>query len=283
METALRLFSERGTAAVSMRELADDAGVTVPGLYYHFASKADLIREVYRAHGSGAGPTARRPRSPIPARCSRSSSARRSASSSAWSSEREFLRLMHRYSVLGDDDASEAGQHARGVAPRALGRGARARHRPRARRRISPPPPTASPPISGACSSSTSTATRPTPSSASTTTFALPVPCRLRGRCVMADGAVLATNPNELTPYARRMTQRRRAAHRARGRVGHVPRGRSTAPSSPPRSPPRSATSVASTTTPGCSPRTCSRRSRPSRCGAASPTSTAASGSTSPA
>ena len=43
VEAALRLFSERGTTAVSMRELADAAGVTVPGLYYHFASKADLI------------------------------------------------------------------------------------------------------------------------------------------------------------------------------------------------------------------------------------------------
>ena len=53
VDAALRLFSERGTAAVSVRELADAAGVTVPGLYYHFASKADLIREVYRAQGIG--------------------------------------------------------------------------------------------------------------------------------------------------------------------------------------------------------------------------------------
>ena len=56
VEGALRLFAERGTTAVSMRELADAAGVTVPGLYYHFASKADLIREVYRARGLGRTP-----------------------------------------------------------------------------------------------------------------------------------------------------------------------------------------------------------------------------------
>ena len=49
IDRALSLFSERGTTAVSMRELADAAGLTVPGLYYHFASKADLIRAVYRA------------------------------------------------------------------------------------------------------------------------------------------------------------------------------------------------------------------------------------------
>ena len=59
VDAALRLFAERGTTAVSMRELADAADVTVPGLYYHFASKADLIREVYRA---GFRPGARRDR-----------------------------------------------------------------------------------------------------------------------------------------------------------------------------------------------------------------------------
>ena len=62
VDCALSLFSERGTTAVSMRELADAAGVTVPGLYYHFASKADLIREVYRerveADPSGRPPDA---------------------------------------------------------------------------------------------------------------------------------------------------------------------------------------------------------------------------------
>lgn len=51
VEAALRLFSERGTIATSMRDLAVAAGVTVPGLYYHFASKAELIRAVYQARG----------------------------------------------------------------------------------------------------------------------------------------------------------------------------------------------------------------------------------------
>ena len=55
VDAALRLFSERGTTAVSMRELADAADLTVPGLYYHFTSKAELIREVYRARLRGRG------------------------------------------------------------------------------------------------------------------------------------------------------------------------------------------------------------------------------------
>src|SRR5213079_959125 len=58
VEAALRLFSERGTSAVSVRELADAADVTVPGLYYHFESKAAVVREVYRARfGVDATPT----------------------------------------------------------------------------------------------------------------------------------------------------------------------------------------------------------------------------------
>ena len=108
METALRLFSERGTSAVSMRELADDAGVTVPGLYYHFASKADLIREVYRAHGLG-----RRvdeiPDFPEPAPFVEIVTTAAQREFARMVDEREFLRLMQRDSVLGDEDALEVG------------------------------------------------------------------------------------------------------------------------------------------------------------------------------
>jgi AcrR family transcriptional regulator len=107
VEAALRRFSERGTAAVSMRELADAADVTVPGLYYHFASKAELIREVYRARGFDTpiedfhAP----PASPVRTRIveqAQDEFARLVADS-------DFLRLMQRESVLGDDDAREVG------------------------------------------------------------------------------------------------------------------------------------------------------------------------------
>ncbi len=116
METALRLFSERGTTAVSMRELAEAAGVTVPGLYYHFASKAELIREVYRARGHGAGwnpdagfvPPTAGPVTSIIVFQARQEFGRLVA-------DHEFLRLMHRQAVLGDADALEVGA-AMGVA-----------------------------------------------------------------------------------------------------------------------------------------------------------------------
>jgi AcrR family transcriptional regulator len=110
VEAALRLFSERGTSAVSMRELADAADVTVPGLYYHFASKAALIREVYRARFGGVDgepvPEFRIP-APGPVRSLIVEQARHEFDRLV--EDREFLRLMQRESVLGDPDALEVG------------------------------------------------------------------------------------------------------------------------------------------------------------------------------
>ncbi|MSO78962.1 MAG: TetR/AcrR family transcriptional regulator [Acidimicrobiia bacterium] len=107
VDAALRLFSERGTAAVSVRELADAAGVTVPGLYYHFASKADLISEVYRAKGFGqpletfVPPTA----SGLEERVIEQAR----AEFARFVENADFLRHMQRESVLGDEDAREVG------------------------------------------------------------------------------------------------------------------------------------------------------------------------------
>jgi AcrR family transcriptional regulator len=108
VETALRLYSEKGYSAVSMRELADEAGVTVPGLYYHFASKADLIREVYRAHGLGRADD-EPPMLPEPGPVFDVVLGAAQHEFERMIAEREFLRLMHRESVLGDADASEVG------------------------------------------------------------------------------------------------------------------------------------------------------------------------------
>lgn len=103
---ALRLFSERGTAAVSVRELAEAAGVTVPGLYYHFASKADLIRAVYEARGGG-------PDTPLEPPVSKTVESRiveqAAREFARLVDDADFLRLMHREAVLGDTDALEVG------------------------------------------------------------------------------------------------------------------------------------------------------------------------------
>lgn len=47
-QAALSSFVSHGYAATSLREIAQVVGVTVPALYYHFASKDDLLRSVAR-------------------------------------------------------------------------------------------------------------------------------------------------------------------------------------------------------------------------------------------
>ncbi len=44
LETAARLFAAHGYAAVSMRRLATETGMTQANLYYHFKDKEDLVR-----------------------------------------------------------------------------------------------------------------------------------------------------------------------------------------------------------------------------------------------
>jgi AcrR family transcriptional regulator len=47
LETALRLFRERGYAETTMRAIAKEAGVAVGNAYYYFDSKENLIQEFY--------------------------------------------------------------------------------------------------------------------------------------------------------------------------------------------------------------------------------------------
>jgi AcrR family transcriptional regulator len=47
LETALRLFRERGYAETTMREIAKEAGVAVGNAYYYFDSKEHLIQGFY--------------------------------------------------------------------------------------------------------------------------------------------------------------------------------------------------------------------------------------------
>src|SRR5262245_37120672 len=42
-EVALRLFNENGYEATSLREIADEIGVTKAALYYHFKTKEEIV------------------------------------------------------------------------------------------------------------------------------------------------------------------------------------------------------------------------------------------------
>jgi AcrR family transcriptional regulator len=50
MEAALRLFTQRGYSATTVRELVEAAGVTKPVLYYYFGSKEGLFLELMQTH-----------------------------------------------------------------------------------------------------------------------------------------------------------------------------------------------------------------------------------------
>jgi AcrR family transcriptional regulator len=50
MRAALKLFTQRGYSATTVRELVEEAGVTKPVLYYHFGSKEGLFLDLMQVH-----------------------------------------------------------------------------------------------------------------------------------------------------------------------------------------------------------------------------------------
>ena len=48
LDTALRLFEERGYAGTTMRAIAAEAGVATGNAYYWFADKDELVQELYQ-------------------------------------------------------------------------------------------------------------------------------------------------------------------------------------------------------------------------------------------
>jgi AcrR family transcriptional regulator len=47
LRAAMKLFSERGFAATSIRDIAKESGYTTPALYKHFASKEELALQLF--------------------------------------------------------------------------------------------------------------------------------------------------------------------------------------------------------------------------------------------
>jgi len=50
LENALELFYTKGYDSVGVQEIADNAGITKPTLYYYFGSKVGLLNEVLNIH-----------------------------------------------------------------------------------------------------------------------------------------------------------------------------------------------------------------------------------------
>jgi AcrR family transcriptional regulator len=60
LATALRLFAQRGYSAVSIEEIAEEAGVTKGAVYHWFADKDDLGRELQHELYEGLSAASRR-------------------------------------------------------------------------------------------------------------------------------------------------------------------------------------------------------------------------------
>jgi AcrR family transcriptional regulator len=54
LETALEVIAERGYSGATVRQIAEAAGLSVPGLQHHFGSKEGLLAEVLRRRDSRA-------------------------------------------------------------------------------------------------------------------------------------------------------------------------------------------------------------------------------------
>ncbi|MEE8346139.1 MAG: helix-turn-helix domain-containing protein [Dehalococcoidia bacterium] len=55
LDASLRLFSERGFARTTVRDIAREAGITDAGIFYHFESKRDLLEALVEERGIVAG------------------------------------------------------------------------------------------------------------------------------------------------------------------------------------------------------------------------------------
>jgi len=51
LDASLRLFSERGFARTTVRDIARAAGITAAAIYYHFASKRELLEALFEERG----------------------------------------------------------------------------------------------------------------------------------------------------------------------------------------------------------------------------------------
>ncbi|WP_433500751.1 TetR/AcrR family transcriptional regulator [Sphaerimonospora sp. CA-214678] len=95
-DVAIRLFTEQGYEATSLREIAEALGVTKAALYYHFKSKEDIIASLIEDHAQALDElidwTRRQPATPQ----TRQEVIRRYAAKMTDGRHHEVMRLMQR-------------------------------------------------------------------------------------------------------------------------------------------------------------------------------------------
>lgn len=106
LDASLRLFSERGFARTTVRDIAQAADITDAAIYYHFQSKRDVLDALVEERGFVAGlQELERVSAELPLRETLDWMAR--GAINIMDDNREFLRLIIMEGLGGDDAALE--------------------------------------------------------------------------------------------------------------------------------------------------------------------------------
>ncbi len=106
VDAALRLFSERGYARTTVRDIAREVGITDAAIYYHFTSKRDLLEALFEEKGIlPALQELERIPTDLPLRETLMGIAR--GAMVVMQASREFLRLVYMEALSGEPGALE--------------------------------------------------------------------------------------------------------------------------------------------------------------------------------
>jgi AcrR family transcriptional regulator len=103
LTAAIHLFSRRGFSCTTVRDIARQAGITDAAIYYHFATKEELLREILYTRLRSDDWTAQRPLS-ADIRESVDESVHKAAQ--AIEENQEVLRIIVREGLAGNPDAA---------------------------------------------------------------------------------------------------------------------------------------------------------------------------------
>ena len=110
LDASLHLFSARGFARTTVRDIAREAGITDAGIFYHFESKRDLLEALVEERGIVAGlQQLQRVSADLPLQETLLWMAR--GAINIMDENRDFLRLIMMEGLGGDDSALEQYHH----------------------------------------------------------------------------------------------------------------------------------------------------------------------------
>src|SRR3990167_3667480 len=119
MDASLRLISERGFARTTVRDIAQEAGITDAAIYYHFQSKREILEALVEERGYCSGlQQLERVSAELPLDETLLWMAQ--GAISIMDENRDFLRLIFLEGLAGDESALEQYKHLTNLWERAL-------------------------------------------------------------------------------------------------------------------------------------------------------------------